>query len=299
MTGWLKAAVSRRRAAIAAALLVAATTPLFGVTTAHASLPAPVVVHGEGFDSSSLPSTTDMSDWWVPTPYSTVGVYIGGDESGSDSAGLSHSWLSTVMTQGWGVWLTWLGPQSPCDVGEYSNLYSENPNTAQSQGEAQAQQAVSAAEALGFSDFYVYYDMEAFGGQYATTSDGSSCATAAASFINGWEYEIHSVYGEHGGVYGSACSSDLLAYTTHSNVPEAVWAAEYNSADTPIFSTTGLGSCLPDNYWQYNQRLRQSTMNTGIRELSGQTASIPGWNIDEDCNDGPAQGTEGWDFACQ
>lgn len=86
------------------------------------------------------------------------------------------------------------------------------------QGESDATSAeYNAVDVLGFpANVYIYFDMEGFN----TTA---TCDTAAESCINGWEYEMHTVLGAHGGVYGSACSSDIENYTAHSNVPEAIW----------------------------------------------------------------------------
>ena len=151
-----------RRAAAGICSAVAATVGCLAlsVSPAEATLPGPVVVKGSGFDSCALPPASYMAKWWTDTPYWAVGVYLGGDNDQGCSSGLSHAWLATVMTQGWGVWLIWDGPQDPCDLVS-APTFSTNASTATVQGEAQARAAVSRAASLNFGDEYIYYDMEA------------------------------------------------------------------------------------------------------------------------------------------
>jgi hypothetical protein len=273
-----------KAALIPLVLLAAVAAPLADVQPASATLPGPLVVQGEGFDTSNLPPTSDMTTWWDTTNYFAIGVYIGGENF--SEATPDHAWLANVMTTGWDVWLLWVGPQSSCvDQGGLGH-FSDDPATAQDEGEAQAQDAVAAASADGFGDEYLVYDLEGF------DTDNSTCVTAAQSFINGFEYEVHTVEGEHGAVYGSSCSSDLTAYTAHSNVPEAIFPADYGYSD---YATSPI-QCVPDNAWDHNQRVHQWSMDTAIRINAG--ASAPTWSIDEDCLDGPAQGLLADDGAC-
>ncbi len=265
-------------------MLVAVAAQLAGAQPAGAVLPGPLVVRGEGFDTSSLPPTSDMATWWDTTTYYAIGVYIGGENYGGSSP--NHAWLASVMTDSWDVWLIWVGPQSACADQAGLGSFSDNPTTAQDQGEAQGQAAVAAAAADGFGDEYLVYDLEAF------NSSNSTCLTAAQSFINGFEYEVHTVLHEHGAVYGSTCGSDLTAYTAHSNVPEAIYPADYGYSD---FATSPL-QCIPNNAWDHNQRVHQWSGDTAIRIRSGDSA--PSWTIDEDCLDGPAQGNSAYDDAC-
>jgi hypothetical protein len=275
-------------ASISLVLLAGLIMPVVAAGPASATLPGPVVDQGEGFDTSALPPTSDMGEWWPTTPYDAIGVYLGGDNYGGSSP--DHSWLSNPDVMGsnseWAVWLIWVGPQSACVNQGGLTEFSNNSSTATAQGEAQANAAVAAADDDGFGDAYIYYDMEAY------DTSNSTCVTAAQSFVNGWEYEIHTVDGDHGGVYGSSCASDIDAYTAHSNVPEAIYPADWGYSD---YATTPI-QCIPDNNWDHNQRIHQWSGNTSLRFLSGDSG--PGWTIDEDCLDGPAQGSVGWDQTC-
>jgi len=273
-------------ALIPLAVFAALAAQLVNVQPASAVLPGPLVVQGEGFDTSSLPPTSDMITWWDTTTYYAIGVYIGGENFDSSLPTPNHAWLADVMSNEWDVWLIWVGPQSACANQGGLGAFSNNPTTATEQGEAQAQDAVNTASADGFGDEYLVYDLEAF------NSGNSTCLTAAQSFINGFEYEVHTVLHEHGAVYGSTCGSDLTAYTAHSNVPEAIYPADYGYSD---YATTPL-QCIPNNAWDHNQRVHQWSGDTALRIRSGDSA--PGWTIDEDCLDGPAQGLSSYDDDC-
>jgi hypothetical protein len=276
----------RRWKAVVIPLVVLAVVaaPLAGAQSAKAVLPGPLVAQGEGFDTSSLPSTADMADWWTTTHYYAIGVYIGGDNYGGSSP--DHAWLAAVMTEGWDTWLIWVGPQSTCADQSGLASFSDDTTTAQDEGEAQADDAVAAATADGYGDEYIVYDLEAY------DTDDSTCVAAAQSFVNGFEYEVHTVDHEHGAIYGSSCASDLSAYTAHSNIPEAIFPADYGYSD---YATTPI-QCIPDNAWDENQRVHQWSGSTAIRIISGDSA--PTWSIDEDCLDGPTEGNNGWDKTC-
>ncbi|HEX3514016.1 MAG TPA: glycoside hydrolase domain-containing protein [Trebonia sp.] len=277
-----------RAAAVSLFLLAGLVAPVLAAGPASASLPGPVVVRGEGFDTSSLPPTSDMGQWWTSTPYTAIGVYLGGDNSGGQAP--NHSWLSNpdVMgtSAGWAVWLIWVGQQSACANQGGLASFSNNPGTATSQGEQQASAAVSAAKADGFANATIYYDLEAY------DTGNSTCVTAAQSFINGFEYEVHTVLGFHGAVYGSSCGSDLQAYTAHSNVPEAIYPADWGYSD---YATTPI-QCISNTSWDHDQRIHQWSGDTALRFLSGHSG--PGWTIDEDCLDASANGSTGWNKAC-
>ena len=266
------------------ALLAGLTAPLAVTPPASATLPGPVVYQGEGFDTATPPSTADMTNWWTTTPYSGIGVYIGGENFRGTNPG--HNYFANIMTTGYAVWLYWVGLQSACATQSGLAPFSNNANTAQSQGETEANEAVSEADSTGFGNFYIVYDLEAF------NTGNSACVTAAASFINGFEYEVHTVDGKHGAVYGSSCASDLDNYVNHSNVPEAIFPADAGFSD---FKTTPI-QCVANNHWDHNQRVHQWSLGTKTRFLSGDSG--PSITLDEDCADGPAQSTTAWDLGC-
>jgi hypothetical protein len=266
------------------AVLAGLTVPLAIIPPASATLPGPVVYQGEGFDTTAAPPTADMTSWWTTTPYSGLGVYIGGENYRGTPPG--HDYLANIMTTGYAVWLYWVGPQSACATQGGLAAFSNNASTAQSQGEAEANAAVSKAESIGFANLYIVYDLESF------NTGNSACVTAAASFVNGFEYQVHTVDGKHGAIYGSSCASDLDNYVNHSNVPEAIFPADAGFSD---FATTPI-QCVANTHWDHNQRVHQWSINTRTRFLSGDSG--PSIVLDEDCGDGPAQSTIAWDLGC-
>jgi Domain of unknown function (DUF1906) len=279
-------AVGRRwQAGIASlALLAGLAVPLAAAQPASATLPAPVTYRGEGFDLETPPPTADMTNWWTTTPYSGLGIYLGGENSGGSNPG--HDYIANIMTTGYAVWLYWVGPQSACVNQAGLAEFSNTPSTAQSQGEAQANAAVSEANATGFGNVYIVYDMEAF------DTENSTCVTAAESFINGFQYEVHTVDSRQGAVYGSSCGSDLDAYTSHSNVPQAIFPAEYGVSDYSISPI----ECIGNNQWDHDQRVHQWSQNTRTRFFSGDTG--PSVTLNEDCADGPAESRAPWNLGC-
>jgi hypothetical protein len=266
------------------AVLAGLAVPLAAAPSASATLPTPVTVRGEGFDTTSPPPTADMTNWWTTTPYSSLGIYLGGENSGGSNPG--HSYIASIMTTGWAVFLYWVGPQSACvnqgGLGEFSNT----PATAQSQGEAQANAAVSAANSDGFGNVFIVYDLEGY------NTGNSTCVTAAESFINGFQYEVHSVDSRQGAVYGSSCASDLAGLTSHSNVPQAIYPADYGVSDYSISPI----DCIPNSAWSHDQRVHQWSMDTTTRFLSGDSG--PKITLDEDCADASLESTTAWNLGC-
>ena len=266
------------------AVLAGLTVPLAAMQPASATLPGPVTYQGEGFDTGSPPPTADMTNWWVNTPYSSLGIYLGGQNSGGTNPG--HNYIASIMTTGYAVWLYWVGPQSACVNQGNLTHFSNTPSTAQSQGEAQADAAVAAATATGFGNVYIVYDLEGYNTSNAT------CVAAASSFINGFQFEVHNVDGRQGAVYGSSCASDLDNLVNHSNIPQAIFPADYgfsNFATTPI-------QCVANNHWDHHQRVHQWSMDTRTRFFAGDSG--PSITLDEDCADGPAESTTAWDLGC-
>jgi glycoside hydrolase-like protein len=255
---------------------------IFTATPVNAALPPPRISVGDGFDTCRLPPVSDMKAWWGTTNYRAIGVYIGGADT--VCASVTETWLNSVMTMGWDVWLLWVGPQNSCVNQAGLSHYSNVPATAQSQGEQEATKAVAAARALGFADAYIVYDMEGF------NTANAACKTANESFVNGWEFQVHTKLGQHGAVYGSSCASDLAGYTVHSNVPEALFPADFSHSHTGVF---GL-SCLPDTEWNHEQRVHQWSGSTAIRIPAGD----PTYTIDENCLEGPVEGNTSDDGPC-
>ncbi|NEA48743.1 glycoside hydrolase domain-containing protein, partial [Streptomyces sp. SID10815] len=65
------------------------------------ALPADATVHqGKGFDTCAAPGPSTMTAWKTASPYSAVGVYIGGVNRGCAQPNLTAEWVRTQYTAG-------------------------------------------------------------------------------------------------------------------------------------------------------------------------------------------------------
>jgi Domain of unknown function (DUF1906) len=269
--------------AVPAALLLA----MLGVGAtggaAHAAMPGPVVTKADGFDQECALNSGQIAQ--IFSSYQDIyffGFYLDAPDAAAWNSGdcpdqSSNADKSTIQADantGIGLGLFYTGLQDPCS--NISGEFSTNTSTAHSQGEDAAADAWDEAEDLGFpANVYIYNDLEAY-----DTSD-STCVSAATSYISGWDSEMEGL-GGHPGVYGSVCGSDLSELAGSSPDPQAIWGAWYTTAAST--STASL-DCIPNNYWDNNQRLVQWT-NTGALSTEGNT-TLNDSPVDYDCADGP------------
>ncbi|SEM87336.1 glycoside hydrolase domain-containing protein, partial [Streptacidiphilus jiangxiensis] len=207
---------------------------------ATAALPSGATNYtGKGFDTCSAPSSSTMSTWKANSPYSSVGVYIGGSNMGCSQPNLTASWVQAQYNAGWRF--------QPVYVGEQAAAIS-SPT---SEGTAAADDAVTQATNLGFgTGSTLYYDME----QYDTSSYGAN----VLAFESAWTKELHAK-GYHSGLYSSSSSgiTDLANnYSSQYTMPDVIFDALWNgSADTN-------DSVVPSNEWSNHQRAHQYGGNT-------------------------------------
>jgi photosystem II stability/assembly factor-like uncharacterized protein len=240
---------------------------LQAVPVAESAFPFSTVIgSGEGMDLCD-PSTSGLGTWYKDSPYHYVNVYIGGNNAACPQPGLSTSWVSTVVGQGWGLIPTWVGPQAPCTSCTSCGKFSSTPNTAASQAVSQAKSAASKMSSIGLKGTIVYYDMEYY-------NDNASCSAATKAFINSWVNELHTL-GYKGAVYGSPTNANA-DWTSVGHPPDDVWLALWNG----VASVWNL-SPLPNSYWSHNQRIHQYT--GGVNQTYGGVK----YNIDQDFLAGP------------
>jgi len=226
-----------------------------------------------GFDQCSAGTVSQMSAWWIHSPYSDANIYIGGSLRGCSQPTLNASWVTSIFHQGWHLIPTWVGPQAPC--AGFSRSISTNTTTAFNQGVSEATSAISAANALGVSTSIVYYDME----HYDQTN--SSCQAAVESFISGWSHKMRST-SFRAGVYGSPF--DMAAgWATVANVPDDVWIAAWNGSASTINI-----SPLSNSLWVHCHRLHQ--FQGGHNETWGGVT----FNIDSDAENGQVAAPSGF-----
>jgi photosystem II stability/assembly factor-like uncharacterized protein len=218
---------------------------------------APILI-GQGFDACELPTAEELNTWKTASPYSAVNLYIGGSSRACLNTALNADVLVELNKQGWEFIPTWVGPQAPCSF--YKSKMSADPAIAFTQGETEANAAVSTLQELSLtypdqSGSVVYYDIE----YYGTDTD---CRAAVNSFMNGWVSRLHAL-DSIAGVYGSTlCNTGLSDFRDITHVPDVIWPARWyhnpgQGSYDPDATVWDLGSCLPNTVWDDHQRIRQ------------------------------------------
>jgi hypothetical protein len=266
-------AVAVAAAALLSACLPPPPPPPPPPTTAA---PAPAAVVTRGFDACAAPSSSTMSAWKASSPFTSIGIYIGGSSRGCAQPNLTASWINTVRAQGWKYLPIWVGPQASCTTLGGTTKISSDSATAFSQGQAQATAAADAASALGFQWLApIYYDMEGY-------PRGGACSESVKSFADGWVRQLN-VRGYLGGMYSSLCSGilDVAAATSDASKKplNAIWIAAWNN--TPNIFGFGSSCALSDALWGNHQRVHQYV--GGHNETYGGITI----NIDSNAVDGP------------
>jgi len=194
-----------------------------------------------------------MQDWITNSPYRVWNLYMGGS-SRANCGALTAWYIAQLAEQGWRFIPTWVGPQAACSG--FLSRMSYDPATAYTQGVAEANAAINAAEILGLtfadkSGTIIYYDLEAY------DVGNSPCREAAQAFISGWSGQLQA-RANLAGVYGSTCGSAIADFAGGGNVPDVVWLAawlipyQYRSSVT-VWNL----ACLPNTLWVNAQRIRQ------------------------------------------
>lgn len=244
----------------AAALARSATSPAASTATATTVSPqaatsavtaATSAFTGFGLDTCSAPSTGTLTAW-KSSPYRAVGVYIGGVNRACGDGNLSASWVSSVSKAGWGLIPIYVGLQAPCV--QARGLSTISYSSASSQGTAAAADAIAKARRFGIGTGRpLYFDMENYG-------LGSSCKSAALTFLSAWTNALHRS-GYLSGVYGGPPSvmGDMSSAASSFVAPDHVWYAYWNGlANTRAQSSY---SRFSDAKWASHQRLHQYAGN--------------------------------------
>lgn len=232
---------------MAGAAAAKALSPRSAVPTAARSLP-PLAggggwYRGLGFDTCAAPSPDQMGAWGA-SPYSAVGIYVGGVNRSCSQPNLTAAWVRSELADGWALVPTYVGPQAPGNTCGCSSIV---PSRAGREGTAAAADAVAELRALGIGPGSpVYYDMEAY-------RTGGTASRAVVAFLGAWTARLHAA-GYRSGVYGSAESAVAdLAARRGSGYPEPddVWIAHWNGRATTSDPD------LPAAEWAHHQRLHQ------------------------------------------
>jgi len=230
----------------------------------------------QGFDTCAAPSLSTMQTWWDNSPFTSVGIYIGGANRGCAQPNLTSSWIQSSNAMGWGMIPIWVGPQAPCSTLSSTKLTTDSFG-AFLQGVTEGNSAADRMTSFGIPSGHfatVYYDMEAY-------SRDTTCIAAVQGFMDGWTYQLNG-RGYLAGFYSSQCSGIVDAaavYNTAKYRLNAIWIAAWNNTPN-IYGFTG--SCaLSDLLWNQHQRVHQYI--GGHNEAYGGVTI----NIDTNAVDGP------------
>ncbi|MFJ2825987.1 DUF1906 domain-containing protein, partial [Streptomyces toxytricini] len=227
---------NRARASAAPAAQREASEPA-PVSAAPATSSAALTNHtGKGFDACAAPDSATMSAWKAHSPYSAVGIYIGGRNRACAQTNLTASWVQQQAAAGWRFMPIYVGAQA------------RQITSPAAEGRSAADDAVNQAAALGLGPgALLYYDMEAYESRYSGNVLG---------FLSAWTEQLHA-RGYNSGVYSSSSSgiADLAAHTDSHTMPDVVFSAYWNGVpDTE-------DPALPDWAWANRQRVHQYSGN--------------------------------------
>jgi hypothetical protein len=228
---------------------------------------------GYGADSCTAPSLSQMKAFWVNTPFSYWGIYIGGGDRGCAQPNLTTSWINSVISMGWDLLPIWVGRQNPCTTGQ-SIYFSLNTSTAFSQGKSEALAAYNAWIKLQNNPSVpIDLDLE------APSTDTLACRAAAKAFVEGWVEQMHAAPAQTAGVYTSTCAGYLLDFAHITHPPDFVDGAQWDGNPS-----TRAFNCVPSTAWVYVQRHKQ------YRGGHNQTENGVTLNIDSRCAYGAVYG---------
>lgn len=264
----------RRIGLIVALALVGGMTlngGLYGprVVAASAAITNTSVQGFDGCQGHAQPTVSQMQSFWTGSPLSVYFVYIGGSNAycPGPTAGISQSWFTSVLNQGWGIVGLWVGPQ--CCGTQSSTVISTNTTNAYNQGVAEADKAAnqwcSWGQCYGLAE-PIAYDFES-----------DTDPTAEHSFLRGWTAELQArVF--NAGAYSSTCltSNEVGSWASLRPVVNFIYPADWDGRDTVY----GLG-CLSNGLWAYDQRFHQ------FRGTHNQTYNGVTLSTDSDCANGP------------
>ncbi|HWJ83581.1 MAG TPA: glycoside hydrolase domain-containing protein [Nocardioides sp.] len=180
---------------------------------------------GYAFDACRAPSQAVMDRWWVTSPFTGVGIYLGGIHRACEQRYLTAGWVTRQRRTGWNLLPIWVGPQASCTG--YDHRIDSRPGprdgygNARAQGLHQARRAAAAAHALGLPAGQVlFYDIEPF------STDLPKCKWSSLGFLEEWTEELHR-QGYRSGVYSYVGSAIALLSRTHPSYtrPDAAWYA--------------------------------------------------------------------------
>lgn len=187
--------------------------------------PARSAWSGFAFDACRAPEQATMDRWRTTSPFTGVGIYLGGSHRACAQKHLTTEWVGRQLRSGWQLLPIWVGPQASCTG--YQHRIDDSPGRfdlygrARAGGVAAARRAAATARSLGLPPSEtIFYDIEGF------DTGRPRCKWSALAFLEEWTQELHR-RGYRSGVYSHVNAAiSLLSRTSSRYVkPDAVWYA--------------------------------------------------------------------------
>jgi peptidoglycan hydrolase-like protein with peptidoglycan-binding domain len=166
-----------------------------------------------------------MDRWRTSSPFTGVGVYLGGVHRACEQRHLTAGWVTRQLRSGWKLLPIWVGPQASCTG--YDHRIMSRPGRlrrygpARARGVQEARRAAAVARSLRLPRGHViFYDIEPF------DTGVAKCRQSSLAFLEEWTNELHR-RGYRSGVYSHVNAAiSLLSRTGRGYVrPDAVWYA--------------------------------------------------------------------------
>lgn len=186
---------------------------------------------GYAFDACRAPSQRVMDRWRTHSPFTGVGIYLGGVHRACPQRHLTASWVHRQTAGGWKLLPLWVGPQASCTG--YDHRIPARPGAdrrygaARAGGTAAAARAAAAAHRLGIGPGQlIFYDLEPF------NTSRRHCVGSSLAFLEAWTTELHR-RGYQSGVYSHVNAGIKLLSRTRRTYerPDAVWYAWIDRAN--------------------------------------------------------------------
>jgi hypothetical protein len=128
-----------------------AERPTVVIDSAPPVPPARAAWSGFAFDACSAPSQSVMNRWRTSSPFTGVGIYLGGVHRACAQKHLSIRWVERQLEARWRLLPIWVGPQASCTG--YDHRISGKPgkngsfDAARARGMREARRAAACAQA--------------------------------------------------------------------------------------------------------------------------------------------------------
>lgn len=226
---------------------------------------------GFAFDACRAPSQQVMDRWLTSSPFTGVGIYLGGIHRACPQRHLTAQWVSDQVRAGWRLLPIWVGPQASCTGYRHRMLARPGESglydAARARATQEAEQAVRAARALGLvPGELLFYDLEPF------DTARRHCRGSALAFLDQWTRDVHRL-GYRSGVYSHVRAGIALLSATDRDYarPDAVWYAWIDRPGT----LPGRYVAAPD--FMRTSRVHQYALDTPV-EFGGHRMAID-WNF--------------------